>query len=74
MNDDNVFLAVVIGRNRRVYARTYKRNNSYITKMANHYKQMEVQKSACEGFRVVGMTDESPNENMRIFRIQYADV
>lgn len=70
-------IVTVVGRNRRVYTRVYKRDSNRITRMAEHYYQMEAQKSAREGFRVTGMTEIGPIERdgvcIRVFRIQYAE-
>ena len=72
-----VYVATVIGRNRRVYSRVYKRNSDHITRMAEHYRQMEAEKSAREGFRVTGMTELEPHESngvcTRVFKIEYAE-
>lgn len=65
------YLVSVIGRKRRVYSRIYQRNNDRITKMVEHYRQMEMEKSAREGFKVTNVIDESPNEHVRVFRIEY---
>ena len=67
-------VAVVVGRNRRVYARVYKRNNpDRIGKMVAHYMASEREKSAPEGFRVVGVDkDPTSNDYHWIFRLRYA--
>lgn len=65
-------LAVVIGRNRRVYSRVYKMVNR-IDGFAKHY--LEKEKYDCEykheGFRPTGLTLEKPTETMWVFRVQY---
>ena len=72
-----VYVATVIGRNRRVYSRVYKRNSDHIKRMAEHYRQMEAEKSAREGFRVTGMTELEPHESngvcTRVFKVEYAE-
>ena len=69
MND--LYLAVVIGRNRRVYARVYKRPGKRIAKMAEHYFASEMRKSRSEGFRATGMEDISPSDHIRVFKVKY---
>ena len=71
MNKD--LLAVVIGRNRRVYARMYKKENS-IARFSRDYFEKERGKSEREGFRPVDMTMERPNETTWVFHIRYEAV
>lgn len=68
--EPNFYLAVVIGRNRRVYARVYKTPRR-IKDMVEHYRQLENEKAMNEGFCVTGMEDISANDHVRIFRAQY---
>lgn len=63
-------LAVVIGRNRRVYARVYKMVNR-IDGFSKHYYNTEIEKSRDEGFRPTGMKLEKPNNTTWIYRVQY---
>lgn len=65
-------LCVVIGRNRRVYARVYKMLNR-IDGFVAHYLEKEKTDCACkrEGFRPVGVTLQRPTETVWVFRIQY---
>ena len=46
--------AVVIGRNRRVYGRTFKKENS-IFAYAQRYLEREAEKAKEEGFETLGM-------------------
>ena len=66
-------LAVVIGRNRRVYARVYKLPQ-YIEKFSRHYLESERMKSHPEGFVPTGMVLERPTETTWIYRVQYQEV
>lgn len=66
-------LAVVVGRNRRVYARVYKMTNR-IDAFSTHYYETEIEKSREEGFRPVGMVLEKPNETTWIFRVSYEPI
>ncbi len=70
-----IYIATVVGRNRRVYSRVYKRNNGNIERMAEHYRQMEKEKSSYEGFRVTGLQEIGPFEGngvcTRVFQVQY---
>lgn len=63
-------LAVVIGRNRRVYARIYKRI-SCIEGFSKHYYESEIRKSYDEGFRPVGMKLDKPNDTTWVYHVQY---
>lgn len=63
-------LAVVIGRNRRVYARIYKMTNR-IEGFSEHYYKREIEKSREEGFRPIGMNLEKPNNTTWVYRVQY---
>lgn len=66
-------LAVVIGRNRRVYARIYKMVNR-IDGFSKHYYATEIEKSRDEGFRPVGMRLEKPNDTTWVYHIQYEQI
>lgn len=66
-------LAVVIGRNRRVYARVYKMINR-IDAFSKHYYEMEIEKSREEGFCPVSMKLENPNNTTWVYRIQYQTI
>jgi len=65
-------LAIVIGRNRRVYTRFLKKESS-IRDFANRYADREREKSRAEGFEPVGMELEKPNETTFIFTIKYSE-
>lgn len=65
-------LAVVIGRNRRVYARIYKMTNR-IEAFSKHYYATETEKSREEGFRPVGMDVEN-HDGIVIYRVKYESV
>ena len=64
--------AVVIGRNRRVYARGYKMEKA-IFAFAERYMRRESEKSVPEGFMPEGMDFEKHGETY-IFKIRYAAV
>ena len=70
------YVVVVVGRNRRVYTRVYKRDNpNRIENMVVHYMASEREKSTPEGFMVVGVDmDRTTNPYHRVFRIQYAPI
>lgn len=63
-------LAVVIGRNRRVYARIYKMVNR-IEGFSKHYFETEIEKSRNEGFHPVSMRLEKPNDTTWVYHVQY---
>lgn len=70
-------LAIVVGRNRRVYARIYKGIPSLeknIRRMSEHYLASEREKSASEGFAPDGMTLERPNDTTWVFRVSYREI
>lgn len=71
--DRPTHLAVVIGRNRRVYARIYKMVNR-IDAFSKHYYAAEIEKSRAEGFIPVNMKLEKPNDTTWIFRISYNEI
>ncbi len=66
-------LAVVIGRNRRVYARVYQMPR-YIEAFSQHYLESERRKAFDEGFIPVGLSLEKPNDLTWIYRVEYAEI
>lgn len=67
-------LAIVVGRNRRVYARMYKetpRMQDYIRRFSEHYYETEQHKSYGEGYHPASMVLEKPNDTTWVFRISY---
>lgn len=70
------YVVVVVGRNRRVYTRVYKRDTpARIGNMVAHYMASEREKSAPEGFKIVGVDmDRTTNPYHRVFRIRYAPI
>lgn len=70
-------VAIVVGRNRRVYARVYKptsRMEWYIKRFSKHYLESERSKSFFEGFAPSGMTLERPNDTTWVFRVSYKEI
>lgn len=63
-------LVVVIGRNRRVYARTYKMEKS-IEPFARRYFDREAQKAMEEGFIARDMTLYQPDEKTFIYTMVF---
>lgn len=63
-------LAVVVGRSRRCYARTYKMTKC-LDYFKQHYFEKEVYKAREEGFVPVGIDEERPNDGMIVYRIRY---
>ena len=66
-------LVVVIGRNRRVYARVYKMIR-YKDGMVEHYLQSERTKAGREGFMPTGVVLFRPNETTWLYRVQYEKI
>lgn len=65
-------LAIVVGRNRRVYGRTYKMDKS-IPEFAARYFTREAKKGLEEGFTATYMTLYQPNENTFIYTVVYKE-
>lgn len=63
-------LVVIIGRNRRVYARVYKLE-SYIPAFIGHCTQKEGEKSAREGFFIGKVELESSDGKTMVYRCHY---
>lgn len=63
-------LVVVIGRNRRVYARVYKLE-SYIPAFLSHCVQKEGEKAAYEGFYASVVNLEKSDETTMVYRVSY---
>ena len=72
MKSKREVLAVVVGRNRRVYSRVYKMVNR-IEAFSKHYYEMEKEKSRDEGFRPVNMKVKEYKDTV-VFRIQYEPI
>lgn len=65
-------LVVVVGRNRRVYGRTYKMDKS-IPEFAARYFDRESKKGLEEGFTAVDMTLYQPNDTTFIYTVVYKE-
>lgn len=73
MTDRNDLCVIVIGRNRRVYARMYK-TEKRIAEFSRHCCHKEIEKSRKEGFRPFCTSLERPNDTTWIFHVQYEAV
>ena len=70
-------IAIVVGRNRRIYARVYKettRMEDFIKRFSEHYMESERCKSRIEGFVPSGMTLTRPDETTWVFRVEYQPI
>ena len=65
--------AIVIGRNRRVYARTFKKESS-IFAFAERYLPRESRKSIPEGFKPIGMDFCKLDDTTYRFKIRFEEV
>ena len=65
-------VAVVIGRNKRVYARGYKMEKS-IKPFAERYLQREAERAKEEGFIPCGMDFSRPDDTIYEYVIRYKE-